>query len=299
MRLFRRVVAAGVALLVLALAPAALAAPALWAVRDRDSTIYLFGTMHILSPTAEWRTPEYDDALARSSVVWFETDLSGDAEAMGRLMVKYGFDLKRPLKDKISPATMSRLRRAMKGFPGGAQMVEYMQPWLAATWVQSIPAARQGLTSANGADMVISRDLTTAGQTVRFFETVEGQLRIMADLPQAVQIQMLEDAMGGSAGAGDDADDAVADAIDLGESAWINGDVQLYGAAIAIAMRDSRPAFYDALLRRRNLSWAATLTREMRGSGVQMVNVGALHLVGEEGLVALMRRRGFVVERIQ
>lgn len=156
------------------------------------------------------------------------------------------------------------------------------------------PAARNGMTSANGADMTISRDLTTGRQIVRYFETVEGQLRILADLPQDVQIQMLEDAVD-AVGVGE----TEVEEMDFGESAWLNGDVQLYGSAMAIAMRDSRPAFYDALLRRRNLAWAAILTREMRGGGVQMVNVGALHLVGQDGLVVLLRKRGFVVERVQ
>lgn len=132
MKLVRRALAGAAALLLLALAQAAQAAPALWAVRDHDSTIYLFGTMHILSPDTQWRTPEYDQALADSSVVWFETDVEADAETVGRLMAKYGFDFKRPLKDKVSPATMAKVRKAMKGIPGGTQMVEYMQPWIVA-----------------------------------------------------------------------------------------------------------------------------------------------------------------------
>lgn len=297
MKLVRRALAGAAALLLLALAQTAQAAPALWAVRDHDSTIYLFGTMHVLSPETVWRTPEYDQALAASSVVWFETDVAADVKTVGRAMIKYGFDFKRPLKDKVSPETMIKVRRAMKGFPGGVQMVEHMQPWIVAMMVGMAPAARSGLTSANGADMTISRDLTTDGQTVRFFETVEGQLRILADLPQDVQIQMLEDAVAAS---GDGfLGDAEAEDVDFGESAWVNGDVQLYGSAMAIAMRDSRPAIYEALLLRRNRAWAAVLAREMRGRGVEMVNVGALHLVGEDGLVALLRRRGFVVERIQ
>ncbi|MBI5939997.1 MAG: TraB/GumN family protein [Caulobacterales bacterium] len=297
MKLFRRALAGAAALLLLALAQTAQAAPALWAVRDHDSTIYLFGTMHILSPETRWRTPEYDKALADSSVVWFETDVEADAETVGRAMARYAFDFRRPLKDKVSPATMAKVRKAMKGFAGDPRMVEYMQPWIVAMMVQVAPAARSGLTSVNGADMTISRDLTTDDQIVRYFETVEGQLRILADLPQNVQVRMLEDAVAGidAVGLGEvDAED-----IDFGESAWVNGDIQLYGSAMAIAMRDSRPALYEALLRRRNQAWAAILAREMRGRGVEMVNVGALHLVGEEGLVALLRKRGFVVERIQ
>ena len=291
MKLVRWALASVAALLLVAQASAAAAAPALWAVKDRDSTIYLFGTMHVLSADADWRTPAYDQALADSSVVWFETDIDADGETVGRLMIKLGFDFRTPLKDKVSPETMTKVRAVMRGFPGGERMVEYMQPWFVAMMIGAAPAARNGMTGENGADMTISRDTADGGKTVRYFESVEGQLRIMADLPQAVQIQLLEDSVAG--------EPSSAEEMDMGQDAWVNGDIQLYGAAIAIAMRDSRPAFYDALLRRRNLSWAATLSREMRGRGTQMVNVGALHLVGEDGLVELMRKRGYRVERIQ
>ena len=64
-------------------------------------------------------------------------------------------------------------------------------------------------------------------------------------------------------------------------------------------MRRDNPRLYEALLKRRNEAWARTLTAEMRGNGVQLVNVGALHMVGKHGLPALMRARGFSVERVQ
>ncbi|HEX5776045.1 MAG TPA: TraB/GumN family protein, partial [Caulobacteraceae bacterium] len=64
-------------------------------------------------------------------------------------------------------------------------------------------------------------------------------------------------------------------------------------------MRRNNPGLYEALLQRRNESWARTLTVEMRGNGVQLVNVGALHMAGKHGLPALMRARGFSVERVQ
>lgn len=297
MKLVRRALAGAAALLFLALAPTARAAPALWAVRDHNSTIYLFGTMHRLSPETVWRTPEYDQALADSSVVWFETDVEADAATVGRLVAKYGFDFKRPLKDKVSPATMARVRKAMKGFPGGLQMVEHMQPWIVALMVGMAPGARSGMTSANGADMTISRDLITGGQIVRYLETPEAQLRALADLPQDVQIRLLDDAVAAIDAAGPGETDA--EEMDFGEGAWVNGDIQLYGSAMVIAMRDGWPALYEALLRRRNQAWVTILAREMRGRGVQVVNVGALHLVGEDGLVALLRKRGYVVERIQ
>jgi uncharacterized protein YbaP (TraB family) len=64
-------------------------------------------------------------------------------------------------------------------------------------------------------------------------------------------------------------------------------------------MARDTPEFYDRLIRRRNLSWADVLTREMTSGGAELVNVGALHMLGPDGLPALMKARGFEVERLQ
>lgn len=282
---------AGLAL-ALATATGALAAPALWAVRDADSTIYLFGTMHVLTDEADWRTPAYDKALADSMVVWFETDVEADPEALAPLLVRYGFDFQTPLSKKVSPATMAAVREALKAFPGPPAVIDAMQPWTAGLMVQLAPMMGGEFSGEAGADATLSRDARARGRTIRYFETAEEQVRFFADLPQAVQIQFLEDSLEG-AGLGE------GENLASMQAGWIEGDVQAFGAALTTAMRDERPELYNALIRGRNQAWAAVLAGEMRGSGVQMVNVGALHLVGQDGLVVLLRKRGFVVERVQ
>lgn len=281
---------AGLAL-AFATATSALAAPALWAVKDRDSTIYLFGTMHVLTDGADWRTPAYDKALADSTVVWFETDVDADPEAIGPLLVRYGFDLQTPLSKKVSPATMAAVREALKAFPGPPSMIDSMQPWTAGLMIQLAPMMGGEFSGEAGADSVLNKEARANGQTIRYFESAEQQVRFFADLPQAVQIQFLEDSLEGTAMGGADLEEV--------QAGWIEGDVQAFGAALTTAMRDERPELYDALIRGRNLLWAGVIDGEMRGRGVQMVNVGALHLVGQDGLVVLLRKRGFVVERVQ
>src|SRR5690242_15993892 len=80
----------------------AAAAPALWRVSDADSQIYLFGTLHVLTPDARWRTPLYDAVLAKAGTVWFEADLqSGDPETVRLLFQRYGSDPDTPLSHKL------------------------------------------------------------------------------------------------------------------------------------------------------------------------------------------------------
>ena len=281
---------AGLAL-ALATATAALAAPPLWAVRDADSTIYLFGTMHVLTPEAEWRTAAYDKALAESADVWFEMDMHIDPAVAGALMGELGYDFERPLKTKISGKAMRRLRKAFKDRPDLLPMVGYMQPWAAAMVVMTLPSLKAGQKVQSGADMTITDASAKADKRLRYFETAEQQLHFLADLPEAVQVALLEDTLEGLKGS---------ETAMLGmEGAWVDGDVQTFGPQLVNGMRDDWPELYDALVRRRNVAWADALAKEMAGKGVSMVNVGALHMVGDDGLVALMTARGYTVERVQ
>ncbi len=291
--ILRRALGRGLAGLVLALGVhvAAWAAPPLWVVRDADSTLYLFGTMHVLTEDADWRTPAFDEALAESSRVWLEMDAQARPETMARLVVDLGIDRKTPLAAKVSPAVMAAVRERVKGQPKLAEMAEHMRPWAAAMMLQAMPTLAAGQTSEAGADATLVRDVRGDGKTVLFFETPEAQLRFFADLPEAVQVQFLEDSLDQTGGAGRTPAEA--------QAAWIAGDERLLGDGVAAGMRAKRPALYDAFVRRRNAAWTALLVQDLAGSGTAMVAVGALHMAGEDGLVAQLRARGFTVERIQ
>lgn len=275
----------------LATATAALAAPPFWAVKDADSTIYLFGTMHVLTPETEWRTPAFDKALADSAQVWFEVDLAVDPKVLRGLVTRYGFDTEVPLEDKVSPETMTALRERLKASPGGANSADYMQPWTAGLVVQVLPMLAGGFKPEAGADKVLAGEAAGRQQTVRYFETLEQQVRFFADLPQPVQVQFLEDSL--------ESEDEDGEAVLQMQEAWVAGDLDTFGPMIVGVMRDQRPELYEALIRGRNLVWVDVLATEMAGSGTAMVNVGALHMVGDDGLVALLRARGFTVERVQ
>ena len=82
--------------------------------------------------------------------------------------------------------------------------------------------------------------------------------------------------------------------------AWLAGDLARAGPALVGDLKTDNPALYDALLRRRNQAWAEVIAKELAaGEGVELVNVGALHMVGQDGLPALLKARGFQVTRVQ
>jgi uncharacterized protein YbaP (TraB family) len=274
-------------------AGAAGAAPALWVVRDADSEIYLFGTLHALKPQTRWRTPAYDAAMARADTVWFEADMErGDPDAIRLLIQRYGSDADRPLSRKLAPSDLSALSR--QGVD--VARIDHLRPWAAALALSMRPALARGASVEAGADMTMTRAARGASKQVRTFETLEDQARMFASLPERAEVRYL---------AGVIRERGQGPKVRLPgtpaslEASWLAGDLARLGPALVGEMRAENPALYEALLKRRNLAWAEKLAAEMAGAGVQLVNVGALHMVGDDGLPTLLAARGYTVQRLQ
>ncbi|PZQ62627.1 MAG: hypothetical protein DI570_10005 [Phenylobacterium zucineum] len=282
-----RALATGLA--AVALAGPAAAAPALWRVSDADSQIYLFGTIHALGPNLRWRTPLYDQVLAQATTVWFEADMdSGDPETIRLLVQRYGSDPDRPLSRKLAPSDLSALSQQ-----ADLARIDHLRPWAAALMLSMRPLLARGATVETGADATITRAARGDAKRLRAFETLEDQARMFAGLPEASEVRYLNEVVRGR-GKGRRLRLPFRPASL--EAAWLSGRL---GSDAIDAMKVENPALYDAFLRRRNLAWTDQLVVELQSSGVELVNVGALHLVGDDGLPALLAARGYKVQRIQ
>ncbi|TCS12634.1 hypothetical protein EV278_11257 [Caulobacter sp. BK020] len=270
---------------------AAHAAPAMWEVRDHDTTIYLFGAMHVLQPNVKWRTRAFDRAYARADKVWFETRADADPAEVRALVDRYGIDADRSLTEKLPPRTVASLRAALERDGGSLDQVDRLRPWAAAMMLSVLPMTQQGASVAAGADAAVTRQARAAEKPIATFETVEQQIRLFASLPEAVEVQYLDDVASETLS-------PPRHGVAL-QSAWLHGDMDRLGPLVVDVMKRDRPALYDALLKRRNEAWAWALTAEMARPGVELVAVGALHMAGEDGLPALMTARGFQVRRVQ
>lgn len=280
------------ALAALTVTTAAQAAPAMWVVRDGDSEIFLFGTMHALKPGADWRTPVYDAAYQKAEAVWFEAVVDPiDPGVVSDLIERYGIDRERPLSSRLSPRQLKDLKAVLAEGVLTVDKIDHLRPWAAALVLSMQPVRGGGATIEAGADVTVTRQARRAEKPIRAFETMEDQVRMFAGLPPDVELQYLVDVIAERRGKG----------VRKGShaDAWIRGDVGRLGKGVVGAMQADMPQFYDALLKRRNHAWAEALSDQMAGEGVQLVNVGALHLLGDDGLPALLKARGYHVERIQ
>lgn len=287
-----RIAFGGIAILwgALGLAGAADAAPALWLVKSPTAQIYLFGTIHALDPSVHWRTPVYDAAYARATTVWFEADLdTGDPAALNGIIGRYGVDRQRTLSDKLARDDLATLRREVD-----VARIDHLRPWAAALMLSMQPMISHGANVQSGADLTMTHAARAQAKTIRTFETLEGQAQLFAGLPEPAEVAYLSQVIRARA-------PVRPSPTPQGslEQDWLDGDLTRLGPGLVGDMKVDNPAFYDMLLKRRNLAWADALAAELAGSGVELVNVGALHMVGPDGLPALMASRGFEVTRVQ
>ena len=279
------------------------AAPAMWRVTGAGAEVYLFGTLHALEPTTEWRTSAYDAAYAKAGKVWFEADLgTADAATVGLILSRYGVDPERGLSEKLAAADLT----ALKGETADMDRIEHLRPWAAALMLSMQPVLAKGAEVASGADMTVTRQARSGGKQIAAFETLEDQARMFASLPEPAEVQYLAEVIHERRPA-----PARHLRLSLGptlprpssaslEQQWLAGDLARLGPSLVRDLSHDNPALYDVLLKRRNLAWADKLTAEMgHAGGVELVNVGALHMIGPDGLPALMAARGFKVERVQ
>ena len=287
----RRVAAGLASVLALGFTGSALAEPALWAIKDQDSTIYLFGTIHVLKPDTQWRSPKIDKALAASGDLTFEIVGADDPATMQPLVLKYGLDPAHPLSTKIAPDKFKHASELAQGGGVPPQMLNQMRPWLAAVSLAMVPVIKAGYDPRSGVEQVLAQEVKATGKSQNAFETPEQQIRFFADLPAKTEADFLSATL-------DDVDEGVGK-IDKMVAAWAAGDMGALEAEFVSEMKRDYPELYELLIVKRNDDWAKQLKTKLAGSGVSFVAVGSGHLVGPDSVQAQLAKLGVKAERVE
>jgi len=293
--LLRRVGAAlGLSLLLGAVPVAAraplTAQPALWEVSDPDTTIYLFGTIHLLPEDLQWRTPKLDQALANAQELVVETliDEKNPAKLM-QAMASIGFAPNLPpLVDRLPKTQRPALEAAIKksGFP--PQALDKMKTWTAAFILLGNKFRELGLSG--GVEGVLKSNFTSSGKQIGELETNLEQLSFFDKLPETAQRSLLEGAID---------DKAAMDKEFAGMlKAWTAGDVQGIANTFDRDLSGS-PALQHNLIHQRNANWSKWIEQRMTQPGSVMIAVGAGHLAGKDSVLEMLKKDGYRVRRLQ
>ncbi|MDO9589300.1 MAG: TraB/GumN family protein [Brevundimonas sp.] len=265
------------------------AGPALWVVRDADSTLYLFGTVHVLRPTTAWGSARVDAAFDSADEVWFEISNPDDQAALIPLIRQHGVSPDRQLSHLISTGQLTLLDNAARSIGSNAVQMDIYRPWLAALTLSVAPMVEAGYDPQSGVELVLKARADRAGKPVHGFETIDKQVRILAGLSETEQLAFLASTL-------ESYQEATIE-LERMVGAWAAGDVATMEAVGVEEMRRGSPALYQALLVQRNIDWAGQIQTLLEGSGSAFIAVGAAHLAGEDSVQRILQDRGVTVTR--
>jgi len=293
-KLLQRFIAPVTALLALgsaaeAKAPQA-ARPALWAVSDADTTIYLFGTIHLLPSDMKWRTAKIDQAMSNSQQLVVETIIDEKnptklMSALASLGLAKGLP---PLLERVPPAQRPALAAAIKKSGVPEQAYNSMKTWMAAFLLLSNQFKELGLSG--GVEGVLRADFLAHNKPIGELETNLEQLSFFDKLPESAQLNLLQGAMEENASMKREFGGML--------DSWSRGDVKGIAQTFDKDLSTS-PELRDTLIRERNANWTKWIEQRMTQPGAVMVAVGAGHLAGPFSVVEALKKDGYAVRRVE
>lgn len=274
-----------------ALAQAPAPNPAIWKIRNGAGTVYVFGSLHILPPSFEWRTPEIDAAIGASEIFVFEVPVDNEATARQKdFIVKNGL-LPRgtSLRKVLNRVEYDNYSRILLGAGLRPDHFARYRPWLAAVVVGLAYVHRRDLTMLDGADDQIIEYATNNGRELRYLETIEDQMKLLIMGDDLAQVKALKSQLKALPR-------AVAHTQDLVET-WARGDTDRFTKLIEQNFTGHVEA-QDLLLSNRNRAWLPSITDLLATGKTAMVTVGAAHIGGPKGVISLLCAAGHSVERV-
>jgi uncharacterized protein len=273
-----------------ATAPLPDANPAMWVVRDDDTTIYLFGTFHMLD-ARPWFNDEVKTAFDAADELVLEARLPEDLTSLQPLVLRYAIDQQgHRLSDQLSAEQYATLDSIVTGAGAPAGAFNLFEPWFVSI---SLPAMvgqqRLGLRAEHGPEMVLSAAARERGIEIGELEGIEWQFQLFDGLPADQQLTMLRNSLS----AVEQMDEMMAPML----AAWSSGDVS---GLVQLQERSSEqdPAMHELLFTHRNRRWAEWIDQRLDRPGTIFIAVGAGHLAGAESVQAVLAERGISAERV-
>jgi uncharacterized protein YbaP (TraB family) len=265
------------------------AAPPVWVVHGAHCTIVLFGSVHILPPYLDWETPRLKRAVSHAREIWFEIPLDNASMAAASVAAETQ-GLQPPgqtLTSELAAKDQARLVVLAQAYAVPMEELDRLKPWLAEIRLSVASYRDLGATRELGVEHQILAGARPDVRT-RAFETPEEQVAYLAQGQLPDQIASLEETLGeleeGSAG------------FHRLIHAWMSGDLTALSAESLDPLAKAAPAIYRTMVVQRNQRWLKTILTRLDEPGNAVVVVGVGHLIGPDGLPALLRAQGVRVD---
>lgn len=264
--------------------------PALWVVKDEDTTIYLFGTVHVLKPGLSWFDEAVKDAFDKSDELMLELVLPEDQAEVAKTMMPLAIDRSgTTLTSRLDAEQLAAYQAAMASVGLPPAQFDMFEPWFPAITLSVLPLTKLGYDPEQGVEKQLTRFAKEGAKPVAGFETLSEQLGFFDALPETQQVAFLNSVVKDL--------DKLGPTLDQMVVLWAKGDPD----GLAVAMNESlaaTPELAETLLYDRNARWAEQLKARMGQPGTVFVAVGAGHLAGEKSVQDYLEEQGLTAERV-
>ncbi|MBX3561536.1 MAG: TraB/GumN family protein [Sphingomonas sp.] len=270
-------------------APLPDADPALWVIRDDDTTIYLFGTFHLLDGRP-WFNDEIRTAFDASDELVIEAIIPDNPAELQPIVLRHALTQDGPpLSERLTAEQNAALARALAPAGAPAAAFERFKPWFVAITLANLAAQQLGIDAAQGTEKLLTAAARARNIPIGALETMEFQLSLFDSLPPEQQLAMLQQAL--------DNLDELPRMLAPMLAAWSAGDVERLVEMINQMSADD-PAVHDLLFTRRNANWTDWIVERMQRPGTVFLAVGAGHLAGNDSVQTMLAARGIASERV-
>ena len=269
----------------------ALSRDLLWKVSGKHSVVYLAGSVHLLSKDYYPLSPALDAAFKESDLLVEEVDLGEllSAQSQFQILMRGMLPAGQSLDKVVSPTTFAQVSKRVGDLGLPIEPLKRFKPWSLALTVMALEWQQAGFDPELGLDRHFYDRAQGDGKPVQGLETADYQISRLDEMSMNQQERLLVETL-------KDADTEIANVTQLAD-AWKEGDAPTIERIVLQDLRQD-PLMYQRLLVERNRNWLPKLEALFTRPGRAFVIVGAAHLVGPDGLLALLKAKGYTIEQM-
>lgn len=267
--------------------------PPLWEVRSGDTTVYLFGTIHVGKPDFYPLPAAVESAFRQADVLALEVDPTEAQEAMNAMIASM-YTPPDSIERHVAPTLLAQVRKVAAAYGVQFEQIRQMKPYLLMFTLTSLEYARLGYDASSGMENHLSQRARSSGKKIVSLESMGQQMQMLDGLSNQLQAAMLQVTVE------EILNDSVTGLVTDMISAWRSGNTARLGEVLTVEERRLPPPlareFHSRFLTERNINMANMVARMLEGEQKVFVAVGALHMVGDDGIPALLAAKGYKVK---
>jgi uncharacterized protein YbaP (TraB family) len=262
-----------------------------WKAQKGQTVIYLGGTCHLLRDSDYPLPPEFSRAYQASSILVFETDIAKmqDPSSQQKLLAKARYEDGSTIVRHLSARTYAELKAFSKANGIPLQSLSQLRPSMLMAALTVMELNRLGV-SQEGVDQYFYGLAKKDGKTVEGLESVEEQLDYVASMADGIEDEFVSYSLGEMKN--------LRQQFDILADAWRRGDAGKLDELMAAEIKKAQPKLYKRLITDRNRNWLAVIEAYRKSPQTRFVLVGAAHLVGSDGIIEALKKKGYTVEKL-